>query len=708
MKKLLSIALSIALMLCVMPLGALSVAAYSDFDGGSGTEEDPYLIANIDQLDNVRYYMDAHFKLTCDLDLTEAVAEGGIYDVEGRGWAPIGGESTHYFTEFTGSFDGDGHTISGLRVNIPTGYNSSHSIYAGLFAYNIGTIQGLSVEGVVSVQRNQSVYVYVGGIAGYNKGIIEQCHNAATVQGVTSYYTSYVGGVCGYTDGGTIRNCYNTGNIHAKQTSSSSYAYYAYAGGIAGYYNSSSDSSITLCYNAGAITAENARASYYAYRYAITYNDNYTNCYYLQGTGNAGKGAVSLIEAQMRKAAAFRGFDFDTVWTMAGEGAYLYPELQVFTQACSTNGHSYESATTDPDCENDGYTTYTCSVCGDTYTETIAALGHNYESATTDPDCENDGYTTYTCSNCGDTYTETIAALGHTPGAEADCENDQVCTLCGDVLVNALGHNYESATTDPDCENDGYTTYTCSNCGDTYTETIAALGHNYEAVVTDPDCENDGYTTHTCSNCGDTYTTDPTAALDHAYADDCDRDCNTCGTVRFAPHCYDGACDEFCNACGAKRKAEAHSYDHDCDAECNVCGAIREVGDHVYSDACDGDCNHCGVHREPPHIYDNACDDWCDGCGFVREVGDHVYDDERDASCNVCGALRDLPGGKTGDVNGDDNINNRDLAMLQQYLNDWDVIVNKTACDLNGDGDVNNRDLAMLQQYLNGWDIKLA
>ena len=54
-----------------------------------------------------------------------------------------------------------------------------------------------------------------------------------------------------------------------------------------------------------------------------------------------------------------------------------------------------------------------------------------------------------------------------------------------------------------------------------------------------------------------------------------------------------------------------------------------------------------------------------------------------------------------GDANGDGKVNNRDLGLLQQYLNGWDVTIDATACDINGDGKVNNRDLGLLQQQLN-------
>ena len=131
----------------------------------------------------------------------------------------------------------------------------------------------------------------------------------------------------------------------------------------------------------------------------------------------------------------------------------------------------------------------------------------------TDPDCENGGYTTYTCPECGDSYV-------------AD-ETD------------ALGHDYAAVVTDPDCENGGYTTYTCSVCGESYVaDETNALGHDHDAVVTAPDCENGGYTTYTCSVCGDSYVADETGALGHDWADptyEAPKTCTECGKTEGNP-----------------------------------------------------------------------------------------------------------------------------------------------------------------------------
>ena len=127
------------------------------------------------------------------------------------------------------------------------------------------------------------------------------------------------------------------------------------------------------------------------------------------------------------------------------------------TQTATTdnNSDSQKSVTTvDPTCATDGYTEYKNSLTGKTKQEAIPATGkHTYEvTDSTDATCTEAGSVTYTCSVCGDTYTE-----------ETDLAE----------------HTYEvTETTDATCTEDGSTTYTCSVCGDTYEETIPATGHD--------------------------------------------------------------------------------------------------------------------------------------------------------------------------------------------------------------------------------------
>ncbi|MBE6960771.1 MAG: hypothetical protein E7448_08645, partial [Ruminococcaceae bacterium] len=145
--------------------------------------------------------------------------------------------------------------------------------------------------------------------------------------------------------------------------------------------------------------------------------------------------------------------------------------------------HSYTSVTIDPDCTTAGSTTYTCTECGHSYTESIAAFGHDYFSEiTTDADCENAGVITYTCNNCNHSYTEAISATGH---------------------------NYsETITAQPGCETTGSKTSTCTTCGNTVTESMPAIGHSWDnGVVTKPaTLTSTGVMTYTCSNCSGTKT----------------------------------------------------------------------------------------------------------------------------------------------------------------------------------------------------------
>ncbi len=262
-------------------------------------------------------------------------------------------------------------------------------------------------------------------------------------------------------------------------------------------------------------------------------------------------------------------------------------------------GHSYTSKVTKAaTCTAAGVKTFTCSKCSHSYTEPIpatghtwtaatctaaktcsvckatdgTALGHNYTSTVTKAaTCTAAGVKTFTCSVCKDSYTETIAALGHTPGLAATCTTDQTCTVCGEVLTEKLGHDYNAVVTAPTCTTDGYTTYTCTACGDSYVaDTVSATGHSYNGVATTaPTCTAVGVKTFTCADCGDVYT-EEMSALGHteetlsAVAATCTetgltegKQCSVCGEilVEQAEIPANGHVDEdangFCDHCSA-------------------------------------------------------------------------------------------------------------------------------------------------------------
>ena len=128
--------------------------------------------------------------------------------------------------------------------------------------------------------------------------------------------------------------------------------------------------------------------------------------------------------------------------------------------------------------------------------------------------------------------------------------------------------------------------------------------------------------------------------------------------------------------------------------------------EHFYLSECDVQCDNCDWTHKPleNHTYDGVCDGTCNGCGETRNVPDHVYDNQYDLECNECGYNRPYT---SGDINNDGKINNKDLGLLMQYLNSWDVEIVESAADINADGKVNNKDYGLLMQYLNGWDVQL-
>ncbi|MBQ6840230.1 MAG: hypothetical protein IJO45_06020, partial [Oscillospiraceae bacterium] len=125
-----------------------------------------------------------------------------------------------------------------------------------------------------------------------------------------------------------------------------------------------------------------------------------------------------------------------TIENMSGEDAPVF--FTVHNDSTDTEGSftvtveeahvcQYEAEVTEPTCTDPGYTTYTCSGCGDSYiADEVEALGHSYETEVIDPTCTDPGYTIYTCSACGDSYDgDEVEASGHS------YENGS-CTVCGE------------------------------------------------------------------------------------------------------------------------------------------------------------------------------------------------------------------------------------------------------------------------------------
>ncbi len=335
--------LAATLLTIVMVFTALPMDVFAEEVDG-----DDYIeVRTIEDLYNIRDDLSANYILMNDIDLSEATAEDGDWSYNGCGWNPIGSGDVYESNTFSGTFDGNGYSIIGMNINIDNKY--SHDVFLGLFADNAGVIRNLKLQDVsidVTISYNiYDLYVgavcgknrgtisecvvegqinvyngYIGGIAGYSSyGKIEKCYNKASITATGTQITSIVGGIVGKTNW-DIKNCYNVGNITTAKQSS-------YVGGIAGRLI---DNGNTInCYNAGEIKSGTSTGYGIAYNHTINDSADITDSYYLSGTGS-GAGTV-LTEAQMKLQSFYRGFDFETVWSMGGDADYLYPELQCFT-----------------------------------------------------------------------------------------------------------------------------------------------------------------------------------------------------------------------------------------------------------------------------------------------------------------------------------------------------------------------------------------
>lgn len=256
------------LLVLVMLLGLLPTAALAAPASGSGTEADPYRIATAEDLAAFRDAVNGSAKKSTSKLCAKLTAN---IDLGNEAWTPIGKMTNTYsdYVAFGGVFDGDGHTISGLKID-----NSAQ--YQALFGYvKGGTIKNLTVEGSVTTATTSSAYA--AGIVAYGNPVtMETCMNRVTVTvtqkgyaaGVAAYANTgstitgctnqgnisgvggYLGGIVGTASGVTITNCINNGDVVDSRRSDT----YPYGvGGIAG--SAISASRITNCGNAGAVTS---------------------------------------------------------------------------------------------------------------------------------------------------------------------------------------------------------------------------------------------------------------------------------------------------------------------------------------------------------------------------------------------------------------------------------------------------------------------
>ena len=202
----------------------VSLAAAKDL-GYTIESDGSYTVTSADGLMNIAKLVnggksDINITLDTDIDLT------------GKDWTPIG---TDYDNSYKGTFDGGGHTITGLTF-------TTNDEYAGLFGWlnRAGTVKNVVMEGV-QITSNQIYGGSIGGVVGYSWGTIENCSVSGSVSG-----TVYVGGVVGVQIGGSITGCSSSATVKGTVD----------VGGVAGQTNSSA--TLTACYATGNVIIEMA------------------------------------------------------------------------------------------------------------------------------------------------------------------------------------------------------------------------------------------------------------------------------------------------------------------------------------------------------------------------------------------------------------------------------------------------------------------
>lgn len=216
-----------------LTLEGCTIGEWADGGGESGTAEDlgyiydsntnTYTVYNADGLMNVAELVNGG-KTDINITLDKNI------DLTGKSWTPIG---TDYDNSYTGTFDGGGHTITGLTV-------TTNDEYAGLFGWlnRAGTVKNVVMEGV-QITSNQIYGGSIGGVVGYGWGTIENCSVSGSVSG-----TVYVGGVVGVQIGGSITGCSSSATVKGMVD----------VGGVAGQTNSSA--TLTACYATGNVIIE--------------------------------------------------------------------------------------------------------------------------------------------------------------------------------------------------------------------------------------------------------------------------------------------------------------------------------------------------------------------------------------------------------------------------------------------------------------------
>ena len=290
----------------IMPSMMLAKSITPTQPKGDGTVENPYQISKAEELywfaglvngtlTGVKKNVSANAILTKDIIVNEGVLDEHKNLVSGKEfipWTPIG---TSYSDDkaYSGTFDGNKHTISGLY------FDKTRSYQVGLFGY-IGARGKLFNVGVLDsyFQFNAEG----GGVCGVNYGVLQNCSNSSTVIGTDN--GAIIGGVCG-TNNGTVRDCKNTGSVRGHEK----------IGGVCG--RNEFNGIIENCFNEGTFseTVESVGGVC-----GHGYGGTTKNCYYLSGTATRGIGGKPDVSGNAEERSKEQFESGEVAWLLNGKG----------------------------------------------------------------------------------------------------------------------------------------------------------------------------------------------------------------------------------------------------------------------------------------------------------------------------------------------------------------------------------------------------
>lgn len=861
----------------------------------------------------------------------------GTFD--GNGYSIYNLKITNPTADYQGLFGYISNSATVQNVNLKQADITGDDYVGGICGYafsNYSSVQGEHFAHIVGCYVSGAVSGnnYIGGICGaayssygytisssnryyyYGDSDITECHNIADVTGkkfvggivgnIVNRYSdvhrcvnigsveasgSYAGGICGYVDSSSnyynnkcidlIKYCFNDGIVKANY----------YAGGIlggsnvSGYddYESTHQVKLQYCYSIGTIAIKSSNLG--GLVGSPTYIQESPTCYYLDESVSSPTNTIGNAKSidQMKKQTTYENWDFSTIWTMAGDEEYKYPELinspirtpldgvvkiiggnkkgttlvadvsglsteaenvtliwradgkvigtgeeytigenddnvkitltaygeglydgivtsDVLTVECTHNfstewtvdkettcaeegskshhceicdektdvtaieklPHSFtthvydnnETCTADgtktAKCDNcdatdtvivsgsildhsftnyindgnetcleNGTKTAKCDTCDLTDTVVIedSALGHDYVADVTEPTCTTKGYTTYTCSRCGDEYMGDYVNEVHNYGewmvdVEATCvdagSKHRDCTLCSEEVaghretatIEATGHSYGKWIVDsvPTCTEDGLKHKVCQNCtdvteGNTITEAIDAEGHTYTSVVTDPTCTSSGYTTHTCVKGDHEYISDIVDANGHKYIEKVTRATRTeyGFTTYTCMNCTSSYVDDFVEPLGYTVEGSVTVFGVSSN---EITIELIDVykSEVVQIKTMAGNSGEISFEKLEAGEYALRISK----ANHVTREYDVTIDDEDielDIQLNLL-----------GDINGDGKVNTLDVARANANAKGVTTLAGYDfeCADINGDGKVNTLDVARINAHAKG------